>query len=304
VSVPRLTPAKPALTLDEQVALLRRRGMHIGDEERARHYLGHLNYYRLRGYWMGFELPLANGEQPFREGADFDAILALYDFDRRLRLEINDAIERVEVSLRTRWAHVLGLKAGPTAHRDAALFDAHHSALLRKVETLYADRNEVFLRRYLDRGEEPPIWALCEVLSLGDLSKWLRSLKHHADRQAIADAYGLHETPFGSFVEHLAYVRNVCAHHARLWNRHLVVATLRLPKKPAELVAQLQRAPDRFQRLYNTLTVLAFLLRTISPDSTWRQRLRTLVEERPDLWNAMGMPEGWQDFALWKGEEA
>lgn len=300
MNTPRQTPAKPALSLDEQIALLRRRGIRIGDETRALHYLGHLNYYRLRGYWMGFEVAPVNGEQPFRPGTDFDDVIALYDFDRRLRLEINDAVERVEVSLRTRWAYVLGLKAGPTAHRDASLFDAHHSALLRKVESLFTERNEVFLRRYLDRGEEPPIWALCEVLSLGDLSKWLRSLKHHADRQAIADAYGLHETPFSSFVEHLAYVRNVCAHHARLWNRHMVVATLRLPKKPAELVAQLQCHADRFQRLYNTLVLLAFLLRTISPDSIWRQRLRRLVEERPDLWDAMGFPDDWQAFDLWQ----
>lgn len=278
--------------------------MRIDDEDRARHYLGHLNYYRLRGYWIGFESPPVNGEPPFRPGTCFDDILALYDFDRRLRLEINDAIERLEVSLRTHWAYVLGIKAGPTAHRDPALFNDHHPTLLRKVEALFADRNEPFLKRYLDRGEEPPIWALCEAFSLGDLSKWLRSLKHHADRQAIADAYDLHETPFGSFVEHLAYVRNVCAHHARLWNRHLVVGTPSLPKKPVTLAAQLQRAPDRFQRLYNTLTVLAYLLRTISPDSIWRHRLRALVEERPDLWDEMGFPPVWQSFELWREAES
>lgn len=278
--------------------------MRLADQEQVLHSLGHLNYYRLRGYWIQFEEAAVNGEPLFRDGTDFDAILALYDFDRRLRLEINDAIERVEVSLRTRWAYVLGLKAGPAAHRDPTLFDAHHDALLAKVEKLYARRNEVFLRRYLDENEEPPIWALCEVLSTGDLSKWLRSLKHHADRQAIADAYGLHETPLVSFVEHLAYVRNVCAHHARLWNRHLVVATLQLPRKPTELAAQLQQVGEKRQRIYNTLTILAFLLRTISPGSIWSQRLRALVEERPDLWDAMGFPADWQSHDLWKERKA
>lgn len=300
MTAPRATPAKPPTTLDEQVALLRRRGMHIDDEARAKHYLAHLNYYRLRGYWIGSEVPDGNRDHPFRAGTDFDAVIALYDFDRRLRLEINDAIERVEVSFRTRWAYVLGHKAGACAHRESALFDAHHPTLLHGVERVYAERNEVFLRHYLDRGEEPPVWALCEVLSLGKLSKWLRSLKHHADRQAIADAYGLHETPFGSFVEHLAYVRNVCAHHARLWNRHLVVGTMQLPRKPRELVAQLQHAPHRFQRIYNTLTVLAWLIRIISPASTWRQRLREFARERPDLWDDMGFPVDWQTFDLWR----
>ena len=300
VTTPRRVPAKPATTLDEQIALLRRRGMGIGDEDRARHYLGHLNYYRLRGYWMGFEQPDGAGEHPFQPGTTFEAVIELYDFDRRLRLEINDAIERFEVSLRTRWAYVLGHRDGPIAHRNAALFNASHPDLLRRVEALYSDRKEAFLRHYLERDEEPPIWALCEALSLGDLSRWLRSLKHHRDRQAIADAYGLHERPFGSFVEHLAYIRNVCAHHARLWNRPLVVATLALPKKPPELVAQLQRDPTQARHLYNALTVLAWLMRIISPRSTWRERMRTLIAERPDLWADMGFPQGWQKFDLWR----
>lgn len=305
--MPRNPPAKPPTTLDEQIELLRRRGMRVTDDDRARHYLAHLNYYRLRGYWMGFELPNGNGDHPFRPGTDFDTIIALYDFDRRLRLEINDAIERVEVSFRTRWAHVLahvGTTNGAIAHRDPSLFNAHHAALLQGVERVYTDRNEVFLKHYLDRGEEPPIWALCEVLSLGELSKWLRSLKQHAVRQQIADAYGLHETPFGSFVEHLAFVRNVCAHHARLWNRRLVVGTLQLPRKPTALAAQLQKSPERFQRIYNTLAVLAWLIRIISPGSTWRQRIRALAEERPDLWDDMGFPPGWQGFDLWREDGA
>lgn len=305
MTAPRRTPSKPPITLDEQVAQLRRRGMRIADEDRARHYLAHLNYYRLRGYWMGLEVPAENGDHAFRSNVCFDDVIALYDFDRRLRLEINDAIERIEVSFRTRWAYVLGCKTGcPIAHRDASLFNAHHAQLIHGIERIYAERNEVFLKHYLDRGEEPPIWALCEVLSLGELSKWLRSLKHHADRDEIASAYGIHEAPFCSFVEHLSFVRNACAHHARLWNRRLVVGTMRLPKKPAELVTQLQKAPERFQRIYNTLTVLAWLMRIISPGSEWRARIRALVEERPDLWDDMGFPPEWRSFDLWREVEA
>lgn len=303
MNVPRQVPAKPALTLGDQIALLRRRGMRIDDEERARHQLGHLNYYRLRGYWMPFEAAPMNGEQPFRAGTNFDDVIALYEFDRRLRLEINDAIERFEVSLRTRWAYVLGLKEGPVAHRSTALFNDHHDVLLKKLEKLFSDRHEVFLRRYLDRGEEPPIWALCEALSMSDLSKWLRSLKHHEDRQAVADAYGMSESAFCSFVEHICFVRNVCAHHARLWNRALVVGKLRLPKKPANLVAQLNRQTVASPRIYNTLVILANLLSIIAPDSVWRRRLRSLVCSRPDLWDQMGFPPEWQSFELWQEPE-
>lgn len=302
MNAPRKAPSKPALSIDEQIAQLRKRGMRIGDPVRAGHYLAHLNYYRLRGYWMRSELPGGNGDHAFRPGTDFDGVIRLYDFDRKLRLELNDAIERVEVSLRTRWAYVLGHLAGPVAHREPRIFNESHRALLARIELLYADRKEMFLARYLDRGEEPPIWALCEVLSLGDLSKWLRSIREHGVRQRIADPYGLAETPFCSFVQHLAYVRNVCAHHARLWNRPLVVGTLALPRKPHELRVQLQSDHEGRLRIYNTLLILLWLMDRVSPGSEWRERIRTLVESRPDLWDDMGFPEGWQSYELWQEE--
>lgn len=301
MNVPRHAPKKPPLTLDEQITRLRERGMAVADDARARHYLAHLNYYRLRGYWMGFEQPTGNGEHRFQSGTTFDAVVKLYDFDRRLRLEINDAVARVEVSLRTRWAYVLGHHGGCIAHRDGSLFNAHHASLIASLERLYAKRNEVFLRHYLDRDEEPPLWVLCEALTLGSLSKWIRSIRGHGLRAEIAAPYGIHETALCSFVQHLAYVRNVCAHHGRLWNHDWIVGTLTLPRKPAELVVQLQRAPGTALRIYNTLTLLAWLMRIISPGSTWRQRIRTLLEERPDIWNEMSMPAGWQDFPLWQG---
>ena len=82
--------------------------------------------------------------------------------------------QRVEVSLRTHWAHALAVHTGSCiAHRDPRLFNEHHDKLLAHVENVYGERSEVFLKRYLDRGEEPPIWALCEVLSLGKMRRLL-----------------------------------------------------------------------------------------------------------------------------------
>ncbi|MEJ7746720.1 MAG: Abi family protein [Luteimonas sp.] len=301
MNAPRNPPDKQALTFDEQIARLRERGMVIADADRARHYLSQLNYYRLRGYWMHLEVPSAiSGEHQFREGTTFEQVIALYDFDRHLRLLVNDAVERVEVSLRTRWAHVLALHAGPCAHLQSSLFNDHHPKLLGRMERLYADRNDVFLRHYLERDIEPPIWVLCETLSLGDLSKWLGAIKQHSMRQAIATPYGLHETPLCSFIENLAYVRNLCAHHGRLWNRALIVGQPALPKNPAALVVQRQRDPKTQFRVYNTLVMLAWLMRRLSPGSDWHLRVREHAETRADLWEDMGFPADWQGFDLWQ----
>ena len=95
---------KPATSITDQLALLRRRGMVIDDEASARHYLQHISYYRLRAYWLTYETPAAAGDHAFRPGTRFEDVLALYVFDRQLRLLVMDAIERVEVALRAGWA--------------------------------------------------------------------------------------------------------------------------------------------------------------------------------------------------------
>lgn len=294
----RKTPPKPARTIEGQIEILRKRGMVIADEVRPGNALEHLNYYRLSGYWMSFKLP-DGGEEAFRSGTTFESVVELYEFDRSLRLTITDAIERFEISLRTRWAYVLGHRAGPNAHREAELFKKSHPRLLEDIEKIYKKTKNTFLKHYLAKDEEPPIWALCEVLTLSNLSKWLSSLKNHRDRQAIADPYGLHETPFCSFVHHLAYIRNVCAHHNQLLNSPLTVL-FKLPENPRELAEQLQRDPARAKRLYNTLTLLAWLMGTIKPGSTWAGEIRQLIASREDLCEDMGFPQGWKRFKLWR----
>ena len=67
----------------------------------------HISYYRLRAYWLTCETPAAAGDHAFRPGTRFEDVLALYVFDRQLRLLVMDAIERVEVALRAGWVSLL-----------------------------------------------------------------------------------------------------------------------------------------------------------------------------------------------------
>lgn len=114
--------AKPATTFDEQIDLLIGRGMEIPDRDRARHYLAHLNYYRLGAYWLPFEADHATHR--FRPGTRFEDVVGLYVFDRELRLLVMDAIERLEVSVRTQWAYHLAHAYDPHAHMEALLVQA------------------------------------------------------------------------------------------------------------------------------------------------------------------------------------
>ena len=119
-SVPAKKYTKPALSIDQQIAQLQQRGMTFGDPKRATHYLRELNYYRLSGYWLRREADHATHQ--FQPGTAFEDVLADYVFDRELKLLVLDAVERVEVSVRTHWAHHLGLRHGAHAQLDSTLF--------------------------------------------------------------------------------------------------------------------------------------------------------------------------------------
>lgn len=90
---------KPPFTYEQQLDQLIQRGMQCTDRNKALHYLAHLNYYRLAAYWRPFEK--GNADHRFQPDTSFDDALNLYVFDRELRLLVMDAIERVEVSVRT-----------------------------------------------------------------------------------------------------------------------------------------------------------------------------------------------------------
>jgi abortive infection bacteriophage resistance protein len=291
---------KPSKTYAEQVEILRSRGMIIDDVLKAELALRHLNYYRLCGYWLPFEQDHAT--HTFKLGTRFEHVIELYNFDRRLRLLVMDAIERIEVSVRGQWAHIVAQRHGPHAHldpafaEDKALWDKNLADLQKEVKR---SDNENFIRHYQQRYQEPlpPIWVVCEVMSLGLLSKWYRNIQSLNTKAAIAGQYHVHSINFSSWLHHLTIIRNLCAHHSRLWDREF--RTRPKINKPAILSsAHVRNSP----KLYNTLLMLLYLMDVIEPGHDWRGRLQGLLGESTGVpLKAMGFPENWQEKAIWQG---
>lgn len=297
---------KPPLSIQGQINLLQSRGMTIANPDRAARYLDHINYYRLRAYWLPFEeestgLP---HEHRFKAGTTFNTALTLYLFDRKFRLLVMEAIERVEISFRTRFAHELSLKYGSHAYLDVAHFKQQHTyeKHIASLKEEISRSQEIFIEHYkthYDVPALPPIWAACEVMSFGQLSMWFKNLKHRGDRNAIARIYGIDEAILGSFMHHLTHIRNLTAHHCRLWNRRVVVS-MKIPTFPKGIVPQFNPKADR--NIYNTLVMLAYLLKLISPGTSWPVRMVKLLEEYiSDNTAPMGFPDNWRELPLWKG---
>jgi abortive infection bacteriophage resistance protein len=290
---------KPPKTFEEQVNLLIQRGMAIPDRAEAIHYLGHLNYYRLGAYWLPFEQD--HTQHTFKPGTSFLDVLNLYVFDRELRLLVMDAIERIEVSIRTRWAFHLSHRYGAHAHLDSSLFKKRwHHKNVRKLQEDVRRSHETFIQHLRDKYNEelPPLWAVVEIMTFGQLSNWCSNLHHRPDRNAVAHVYDMDEINLNSFLHHLTVVRNICAHHGRLWNRDFTII-IKLPKqRPKALLSSLNPGSNR--KLYNTLVLLGYLMDRISADHHWKARLSDVIHRhQPDI-RAMGFPSEWERLQLWR----
>lgn len=287
--------SKPALSFFEQLDLLRQRGLTVRDPERALRWLQSVNYYRLSAYF----LPFKDGER-FHPESDFNDIAGLYIFDRKLRLLVLDAIERIEVAIRTSVTYEIGHNYGAIGHTDpsnfAPKFDHPRfmSELLHEEERAKETFASHFRRQY---AEEPhlPVWMATELLSFGTISKLYQSLDPKL-QQRIAAPYKIDAKFLASWLHALTYARNVCAHHKRLWNRKLAIK----PRFPSRSLAWPHKAPDN-GRLHAVLIVLRHMLRLNSPNSKWVDRLHELLAAHPSVpQSAMGFPNGWQKLTIWR----
>jgi abortive infection bacteriophage resistance protein len=138
-------------------------------------------------------------------------------------------------------------------------------------------------------------------MSLGLLSSWYGNLKPQATSDAIANAFQVQRDVLTSWVHHLSVVRNLCAHHGRLWNRSFTV-TPRFPRnKPSALKGEFVTADPHSRKIYNTMLLTLHLLNVIAPGSQWRSRLVALLNRGDLNLSQMGFPAGWEDRPIWKG---
>jgi len=300
---------KPPFAISEHISQWITRGLLIPDLARAHRYLSVISYYRLSAYTLPFQVGYP--KHHFRTGTTFESVLDLYIFDRRLRLLILDAIERIEVALRTRMTNVLAESHGSHAYFKKEIFDTryNHGWLIQQIRKKCADSQaETFIKHYRSKyttPELPPVWMVMEILTFKEVSVLFSQLRLKKDKRAIASFWGLPDTVLRSWFRALSDLRNICAHHARTWNREFGSRPV-LPRKTpfpwpdfSRPLADSRIDPTR--RLYLFLTVIETLLKMINPGSTWHKRLFDLLQSHPKVSRAhMGMPEDWAEDPFWR----
>ncbi len=302
---------KPALSLADQALQLQQRGLIINDLARVEHYLAHIGYYRLSAYCLTYETPTATGESrlhQFQSGTTFEQVLSLYIFDRKLRLLVMEAIERVEVAVRTSWAHAMSMRHGSHAHMQVALFKSpwEHTKDLARVAGEIDKSKETFVLHYRSQYSQPflpPIWAIVETMTLGTLSRWFSNTQDTAAKKEVSKSLAMPTIEVLEDVLHaLTPVRNTCAHHGRLWNRRFPMKLPSIKKYQTSLVSP--ESPHlQAHYLYNYLTILALVMRQINPTGSWASRVSALINSDlpPKHLQSMGFPADWATRPAWQG---
>lgn len=284
--------------------------MVIDDAVAAEQYLTHINYYRLSAYYR----PFCVSKDKFADNATFGKIRALYEFDSDLRALVSDALMSIEISIRTNVAYHIAHQYGPFGHEDPTKFwprfvnpviteakpnPYSHASLIKDLrsQTQRSD-HETFVKHFAGKYSEYPklpVWTAVEIMSFGTLSKMYGGLMLK-DKIAIANKYQMDALILESWLRTLNYIRNICAHHSRLWNKELANSAALPPG------ADWHALPKRVALVLYILNALAKKA-PLFDVADWRQRVEELMLRDCGVdafHNSMGLKNGWATSPLWR----
>ncbi len=294
---------KPAISIQDQIALLQSRNMTFGNVADAPHFLSNISYYRLKGYWWEMQDDKVNHH--FSNGSVFEDVIDLYNFDRHFRLIVFNAIERIEIALRTKLIYHLSIAHGPEWYINPALFDKQKefASFISKVYADMGRSSEEFIVKHFDNHptEHPESWKALEVLTLGTLSKLYQNLKHQLpQKNSIAQEFGLNNQKYlVSWLLAITVVRNIIAHHGRLWNRVVINKYDWPPSTPNPLLSYIPNNHQR-RKIFPLLSAIIYMNNEISPGHHIKQELLQLFATFPQIQlSRMGFPGNWQNEPIW-----
>lgn len=292
---------KPSLTPEQQAELLLNRGL-LADKTLLVQRLSSVSYYRLSGYWFPYRQP----DDTFMPGTTFQAVWNRYVFDRKLRLLVMDAIERIEVAVRTQLSlshSQLHGAFGYCQNKNSLpkFTPSQWSDFLRRLIEEKSRSKETFVlhfdKKYGDCHGHLPIWMVAEIMTMGSTLSFFRNCPHKVKAE-VSRFFKIPEVVFESWLLSLNAVRNICAHHGRLWNRELGVK----PKIPYQRDYPEWHVPVVIPhyRVFAALTLCQHCLKHIAPQSRWKKRLQELLTAHPDIpQRDMGFPEHWESSPIW-----
>jgi len=307
---------KPHLTFTQQIELLESKGLNIPNPTYAKKKLSCINYYRLSAYFLPFQYPKNNAKADiFYAGTEFREIVSLYDFDAKLRRLVFGVLEVIEVYIRTQVTYYHSQIYTPFGYLSQENFDCENAVfekLKRAIKEESERSDEEFVAHFKDKYNttDLPLWSVVETLSFTTTSRLFSAMKAK-DKKIIADKLGINQKVLSNWLHALTILRNICAHHSRLWNKQLriqfsvpnnklFVPIKKITKTRYKNGKKREIVYDNNASVFFALSTIKFLLDGIGEEANFITEVKQLIAKHPivDL-KAMGFVDGWDTLDIW-----
>ena len=282
---------KAPTTFEEQMRLLQSRNCKITDEQFCLEVLGRINYYRFSAYFI----PFKESDGKYRSGTSFEHVYRRYEFDRKLRLVLMEALEEIEVYVGTQIAYFHAHKYGALGYLERSNFNKkhqHEKTLAEIDRVINQNKTSSFVKHHQENYDSQfPVWVIFELFSWGMLSHFYADLEGIDRKHLARTLFSTSEQVLVSWLRCGTDLRNVCAHYGRLYNRRLTAT----PATPKALDITLD----------GSLFGYIIMLKLLHPDKEkWRS---TIAHNICDLIGAykedirlmhIGFPNSWEECLL------
>jgi len=281
---------KPPMKIDEQIKLLRKRGLVVDDEEKLERYLRNISYYHFSIYFKHFQK-----NDLFIKDTNFEDVLNIYVFDQKLRLLLLDVLERIEKSFKCHLVYEMCTKtnnpfwiANHGFFQDGEKYNERIMGILKDLESSKENCIRCYYEKY-NNPKYPPAWMIIEALSFGQLVMIFNQLTFE-NQEIVASSYGINKIFISNWFYALSILRNLCAHHSRLWNNDFIV---RLNQRHGFYGKLFNNSNGN--RLFNYLIIMHAVNCKFNPTSGWVEKLENIIIEHGINITHMGFPEDWKE---------
>jgi len=278
---------KSHLSYDEQIALLESRGLIVGDKMFARKKLEHISYYRLSAYYFPFQ----DEKDKFRHDTHFKEVLRLYYFDKALRKIIFDAIETIEVNIRANVVYHLSKATEAFGYMEKGNLNISYVDYINLMQTIQRETQrsqEAFVTHFKEKYHSGilPIWMVVEIISFATLSKFFKALK--PEHETLTSKFDIPPKVLKNWLHFINHIRNICAHHGRLWNKQFAIKAL-IPKKITKFDGV------RNDKIFMLIMILQHMFKGLDTADGFKDKIRALLAEYPEIKiSDMGFPIDWE----------
>ena len=275
------------------------------EEANAHDLLKNISYYRLKGYWWDMQDDYSL--HTFKPYTYFEDVIARYNFDSQLRTILFDALETIEIALRTKMIYHLSLKYGGLWYLNESIF-IDNDKYKKHVEDLkkeFVRSQELFIKDQKIRhpNTEADSWKILEIASFGTLSKLYKNLQYQLEEKTIiAKEFGLNRhSELYSWLEPITYIRNIIAHHSRLWSRNMVKKPTDHLNNPKGLWFANPLTSVQTKKPFLIISCMVYICNQITPNHQIKAKILKLIEDNPKIpIYKLGFLNNWDNEPIWK----